>query len=66
MLSFPLIVKVGPVSEGPIPQMGPINTTPLRIDVQTTGGPAALEISRDAAWELMGALVTHLQAHYSR
>jgi hypothetical protein len=67
MQSIPLIIKiVGPVSEAPTPQTGPINTTPLRIDVQTTGGPAVLEISRDAAWELMATLQTHLQAHYSR
>jgi hypothetical protein len=60
-----LITGIGPISEGSTPQTGPINTTPLRIDVQTTGGPAVLEISRDAAAELVARLGMRLQARYS-
>jgi hypothetical protein len=41
------------------------DTNPLRVEVQTTGGPAYLEISRDAAAELAAKLATHLQARGS-
>jgi hypothetical protein len=64
--SVSLIIEIGPISEGPTPQTGPINTRPLRIDVRTTSGPAVLEISRDAAEELVARLGMRLQARYSR
>lgn len=67
MQTVTLITSIGPISEGPIPQTtGPTNTRPLCIDIQTTDGPAVLEISRDAAAELVARLGMRLQARYSQ
>ena len=58
-----LIEKIGPISEE-----RPVATLPTRIviEVQTSGGPAALEMSPAAAAELAEALAKHLQARGSR
>jgi hypothetical protein len=61
-----LITEIGLISEGPMPQTGPISAKPLRIDARTTGGLAVLEISRAAAEELVARLGMWLQAHRSR
>lgn len=59
------ITKINRVSDGAKPQMGPISTIPIQIEVQTSGGPEVLEISPDAAAELAAALATHLRARGS-
>jgi hypothetical protein len=61
-VSIGQITKIVAVSDGPKPQIGPIHTVPLEIEVQTSGGPDFLEISEDAAIALVGALRRRLQA----
>ena len=56
------ITKIDRITDGPRPQMGPRSTIPFLIEVQTTGGPAFLEISQAAAVELRAELAKHLQA----
>jgi hypothetical protein len=62
MKTLGLIIGAGPVADGPKPQMGPIHTIPLRVEVRTDGGPGALELSQDGALELVAELSTHLRA----
>jgi hypothetical protein len=62
MRSLGLITKIGPITDGPKPQMGPIHTIPFRIEVQMAGGPGVLELTQDAAAELVKELGTYLQA----
>ena len=62
-MSIGMITKIGVITDGPVPQMGPISTRALLIEVWSTGAlaPAVLEISQDAARELAAELVRHLQ-----
>lgn len=50
------ITKIERVSTGERSQMGPISASPFRIEGRTLAGPVALEISRDAARELVEEL----------
>jgi len=56
-----LITKIGSISDGTKPQMGPNYGIPFMIAVRTTGGPAFLEITEEAAAELRDALAASLQ-----
>jgi hypothetical protein len=62
MYSIGLITRIGPVTDGPKPQMGPEHTIPLFVEVQTSGGPGSLELSQGAALELVEALSQRLKA----
>ena len=62
MQSIGPIIRIASVSDGPKPQMGPERTIPLAVEVQTTGGPAFLMLSQDAALELVAALSQRLTA----
>lgn len=56
------ITKILRITVGAKPQMGPILTTPIRIEVQTPAGQKVLEISQTAAFELVAELSKHLRA----
>jgi hypothetical protein len=56
------ITRIDRVSDGPTPRGGPILTTPILIEAQTTGGQVVLEISQDAALKLKEELANNLQA----
>ena len=67
MQSIGLITKIGLITSGDIPQMGPIGTIPFRIEVQTvTGDQGALELTQIAAVELVEQLGIYLRTHGSR
>jgi hypothetical protein len=61
MQSIGLITNIGPISNGPKPQMGPTHTVPFVIEVQTTGGQGPIELTQDAAVELMKQLGIYLR-----
>jgi hypothetical protein len=58
------ITEIGQVKDGPVPSMGPINTKVLLIEVGTLGRgvQSVLEISQDAALELVAKLTPLLRA----
>lgn len=60
------ITKIDRITDGEKPQMGPRLAIPFQIEVQTSAGPAVLEISPDAAAVLVEELRKHLQARGSR
>jgi len=66
MQSIGLITKIGPITDGDKPQMGPRHTIPFRIEVRTDGGPGVLELTQDAAAELVKELAIYLQVRGSR
>jgi hypothetical protein len=66
MQGIGLITKIDRITDGAKPQMGPRLAIPFLIEVQTTGGPAVLEISPDASRELVEELQLRLQARDSR
>ncbi len=51
MQSIGLITKIGPLSMGDKPQMGPFHGIPLRIEVHTTCGQGLLELTQASAAE---------------
>jgi hypothetical protein len=60
-----VIIEVLGIEADPVPQTS-ITPKSLRIRSRTTTGLLDVHISEDAARELIGALVTRLQAQYSR
>lgn len=56
--------KIGNVSDGPMPQMGPTRTKDIRIEVGTDQHPVreVLILSQDAALELVAKLTPLLKA----
>jgi hypothetical protein len=65
MQSLGLITRIGPISEGEKPQMGPYGI-PFRIEVQTVGGQGLLELTQEAASDLVKELGIYLQTHGRR
>ena len=61
MQSIGLITKIGPISDGEKPMMGPISGIPFRIEVHTSGGPGLLELSQDAAADLVKELAIYMK-----
>jgi hypothetical protein len=60
MQSMGLIAKIGPISDGENPQTNPfpfpLRGIPFRIHVMTTGGAGLLELTQDAATDLVKEL----------
>jgi hypothetical protein len=65
MQSIGLITKIGPLSMGDKPQMGPFHGVPLRIEVHTTGGQGLLELTQAAAADLAKEIEIYLQGRGS-
>jgi hypothetical protein len=59
------VVRILRISDGQKPQMGPIPAIPFLIEVQTSGGQGLVEISQDAALELVIELSKHLRVRGS-
>lgn len=60
------IIRIGEVKDGPIPRTGPTRTKAVLIEVATVGSRGEfsdeLEISQDAAIDLLAKLTTALKA----
>jgi hypothetical protein len=58
------IKQIGEVQDGPVPVLGPASTKSLIVEVGTIDTPNqwTLELSQDAAVELVAKLQAHLKA----
>jgi hypothetical protein len=66
MQSIGLITRIGPISDGDKPQMGPFHGIPFRIEVHTTGGQGLLELTPDAATDLLKQLGIYMKGRASK
>jgi hypothetical protein len=61
MVSVGLITKILKVHDGDKPQMGPTHTTPIKIEALSHGTSVFLEMSQEAALEIVQRLSGHLK-----